>query len=107
MAAAYSNAAVCVFPSRFEGFGLPALEAMACGTATILAAASSLLEVGGDAAQFFRPGDDHELSTHICAVLEDHDRRERLIMAGLARAATFSWGRCAEETAAVYRATLR
>jgi glycosyltransferase involved in cell wall biosynthesis len=107
MSAAYSNADLCVFPSRFEGFGLPALEAMACGTATILAAATSLPEVGGDAAEYFAPGDHHELSQKMRTLLMDADHRERLVDAGLARAALFSWDRCAKETAAVYRACLQ
>jgi len=107
MSAAYSNAELCVFPSRFEGFGLPALESMACGTATILAAATSLPEVGGDAAEYFAPGDSRELSEKMRMLLEDEHQRESLVTAGLARAALFSWDRCAEETAAVYREALQ
>jgi glycosyltransferase involved in cell wall biosynthesis len=107
MSAAYSNADLCVFPSRFEGFGLPALEAMACGTATILAAATSLPEVGGDAAEYFTPGEHLELSDKMKNLLADAARREHFVDAGLARAAMFSWDRCAEETAAVYQACLQ
>jgi glycosyltransferase involved in cell wall biosynthesis len=107
MSAAYSNADIYVFPSRFEGFGLPALEAMACGTATILAAATSLPEVGGDAAEYFTPGDHHELGEKMKNLLTDPARRKHLVDAGLARAALFSWDRCAKETAAVYEASLQ
>jgi glycosyltransferase involved in cell wall biosynthesis len=107
MSAAYSNADLCVFPSRFEGFGLPALEAMACGTATILAAATSLPEVGGDAAEYFTPGDQHELIGKMKILLSDPSYRQRLIDAGFARAALFSWDRCAKETAAAYSEALQ
>ena len=106
MPAAYANADLCVFPSRFEGFGLPALEAMACGTPTILAEATSLPEVGGDAARYFAPGDASALAGQLRAILEDPAEHARLAQAGPQRAATFTWRRSAEETAAAYRSTL-
>jgi len=70
MPAAYGNARALVFPSRFEGFGLPALEAMACGTQTILANATSLPEVGGDVATYFPPKDSQELAQKILHTLK-------------------------------------
>lgn len=106
MAGAYGNAAVFVFPSRFEGFGLPAVEAMACGTATLLADGTSLPEVGGDAAAYFRPADSHDLARRLQALLEDPDVRTRLGAAGIARARQFSWRECASSTAEVYRRVL-
>lgn len=106
MASAYGNALVSVFPSRFEGFGLPALEAMACGTATILARATSLPEVGGDAALYFTPGDAAELSDAIRLVMEDDSLRENLEVSGVARASQFTWKKCAEQTVAAYASAL-
>jgi glycosyltransferase involved in cell wall biosynthesis len=106
MPAAYSNAVMCVFPSRFEGFGLPALEAMACGTPTVLARATSLPEVGGDAALYFEPGNSEDLTAVMEQVLGDDQLVSRLRVAGIGRARTFTWGKSAEETVAVYRSTL-
>lgn len=107
MSAAYGNAELCVFPSRFEGFGLPALEAMACGTPTILAAATSLPEVGGDAARYFIPGNISELATLMNEVLNSNEERARLSALGITRAAQFSWERSARETASVYESLLK
>jgi len=106
MPAAYGNAVMCVLPSRFEGFGLPALEAMACGTPTILARGSSLPEVGGDAAWYFTPGDARELGERIRELLSDDASRADLATRGIARAAGFTWHATAEATARVYAQTL-
>jgi len=106
MPAAYGHAEVCVFPSRFEGFGLPALEAMACGTPTILANATSLPEVGGDAARYFAPGDAHDLARQLRETLTSQEGRDLMVAAGLSRAAEFTWRRSAMETASAYRETL-
>lgn len=107
MASAYGNAVFTVFPSRFEGFGLPALESMACGTPTILANATSLPEVGGDAAAYFTPGDHEELAELMLELAHDQRRRTLMSTQGISHAATFSWERCAAETANVYRQTLK
>lgn len=106
MPAAYSNAAACVFPSHFEGFGLPALEAMACGTPTVLAHATSLPEVGGDAAVYFEPGDSEGLARAIEPLLYDETLRAHYRTAGVDRAALFTWRKAARETADVYRQTV-
>jgi len=106
MPGAYGNAVICVFPSRFEGFGLPALEAMACGTPTVLARATSLPEVGGEAAVYFTPGDEGELAAALRALLADDRLREERSAAGIARASGFTWRSSAEQTAAVYRSFL-
>jgi glycosyltransferase involved in cell wall biosynthesis len=106
MAAAYAHAAVFVFPSHFEGFGLPALEAMASGTPTILARASSLPEVGGDASLYFEPGAAGELADVIGEVLKDSGTRDVLVSRGLERARSFSWETAARKTAAVYEEAL-
>jgi len=102
MPAAYGNAVMCVFPSRFEGFGLPALESMACGTPTILARGSSLPEVGGNAAWYFTPGDARELAQRMQELLDDASARADLSRRGIARAATFTWNATARATAAIY-----
>ena len=102
MPSAYTHAAAFVFPSRFEGFGLPALEAMACGTPTILTNSTSLPEVGGDAAAYFQPGDVEALGAALTKVLTDHDFSRRLRLSGIQRASEFTWQRTAEQTADVY-----
>lgn len=105
MPGAYGNAEVCVFPSRFEGFGLPALEAMACGTPTLLANATSLPEVGGNAARYFIAGDPEDLAYQLTDLLTNSDARVSIRGAGIERAAGFTWRRAAEGTLAVYRST--
>lgn len=103
---AYAHADVFAFPSRFEGFGLPVLEAMACGTPTVLANTTSLPEVGGLAARYFAPGDATDLAGQLSAVLNDSEESERMSVAGKLRAGEFSWNRTARLTADVYRGVL-
>jgi glycosyltransferase involved in cell wall biosynthesis len=103
MSGAYGNALICVFPSRFEGFGLPALEAMACGTPALLAQGSSLPEVGGDAAKYFTPGDAQDLTGAIEGMLSDEQERNRMRIAGISRAQGFTWGTAAAKTAGIYQ----
>jgi len=100
--ALYSGAAAFVFPSLYEGFGLPALESMACGTPVITSNTTSLPEVAGDAALLVDPADPDELCEAMSTILSDHSLREELRRKGLIRAAEFSWKRCAELTAEVY-----
>jgi glycosyltransferase involved in cell wall biosynthesis len=106
MASAYAHAELFVFPSHFEGFGLPALEAMACNTPAVLAAATSLPEVGGDAAAYFEPGSAEDLARVITDLLADEQRCQELRVRGRERSRQFTWQQAAERTAAAYRSTL-
>jgi len=98
----YDAAALFAYPSRAEGFGLPPLEAMACGTPVIAGDGSALPEILGDAALLVPAGDTAGLTSALERVLTDDDLRRDLVQRGLARAAGFSWERCAAETLAVY-----
>jgi glycosyltransferase involved in cell wall biosynthesis len=107
LAALYRGAAVAVLPSRHEGFGLPALEAMACGAPLVAGRAGNLPDLCGDAALLVPPGDPCALAEALGAVLGDPGLAARLRVAGPRRAAGHTWRRCAEETAAVYAAVAR
>lgn len=102
LTALYRRAAAAVLPSWYEGFGLPVLEAMACGCPTISAATSSLPEVVGEAGLLFDPASADELARQIVRLVEDGSLAASLRERGLARAAGFTWRRTATETAAVY-----
>jgi glycosyltransferase involved in cell wall biosynthesis len=101
--ALYNGAAGFAFPSLYEGFGLPVLEAMACGTPVVTSNVSSLPEVAGDAALLVDPCDTEALARSLQGLLTDADLRADLRERGLRRAALFSWGRTARETVEVYR----
>jgi glycosyltransferase involved in cell wall biosynthesis len=102
----YSSAAVFAFPSLYEGFGLPLLEAMACGTPVVASRASSLPEVVGDAGVLVDPSDVDGLSVTLRDLLEDEGRRRAFSESGLRRSRLFSWRRTATETVRVYREVL-
>ena len=99
----YSAAACFVYPSFYEGFGLPVLEAMACGAAVITSNTSSLPEVAGDAALLVSPSDTKELVAAIRRLLQDTTLVQKLSEAGQNRAKRFSWERTARETLGVYQ----
>ena len=98
----YSGAVLFVFPSLYEGFGMPVLEAMACGAAVITSDRSALPEVAGDAALLVDPTSTEAIGGAILSLLHDPARREALGRAARARAAQFSWGAVAEQTIRVY-----
>ena len=102
LTALYSGAAALVYPSFYEGFGLPALEAMACGTPVITSDCSSLPEVGGDAVQYCNPNDIKSIQRAIEKVIKDPSLQEDLRKKGLARAKEFSWEKSAEEYLEVF-----
>jgi glycosyltransferase involved in cell wall biosynthesis len=101
--ALYSRADCFVFPSLYEGFGLPVLEALALGTPVACSNAASLPEVAGDAAELFDPHDPEAIAEAIRRCLEDDALRRHLMARGRARAAQFTWERCAELTLQSYR----
>lgn len=106
LAGLYSCADVFVYPSLYEGFGLPPLEAMQCGTPVIVSRRSSLPEVVGEAGLQVDPLDPDDLCEALERVLLDPSTRCALARQGLERARTFHWRRTAEETAQVYRLAL-
>ncbi|MFN2431365.1 MAG: glycosyltransferase family 4 protein [Gemmatimonadota bacterium] len=103
LARAYRAATAFVYPSLYEGFGLPPLEAMACGTPVICSDIPALREVLGDAALRLPPGDVAAWTAELRRILEDAELRASLHEAGLRRAAGYTWRRCAEATLRSYR----
>lgn len=100
--ALYSSAAVFAFPSVYEGFGLPVLEAMACGTPVICSNTSSLPEVVGDAGLALDPQNVERWADSLQRVISDSRRREAMRAAGIQQASKFTWDRTARETLQVY-----
>jgi glycosyltransferase involved in cell wall biosynthesis len=99
----YSGATLFVYPSIYEGFGLPPLEAMQCGLPVITSNTSSLPEVVGDAGIMVDPKDEDALCQAMLALLNDPSLREHFIIKGLERSQQFSWSKCAAETVAIYK----
>ena len=95
-----------IFPSLYEGFGLPVLEAMKCGTPVLTSNISSLPEIVGHAAILVDPYDEESIAFGMEQLVQDSDLRERLAREGLQQAALFSWQKAAAETLNIYRQIL-
>ena len=102
----YNGALLYVFPSFYEGFGLPALEAFACGIPVCASHSSSLPEICGNAAVFFDPTSPHDMADKISSVILNPQKAEELVQKGYARLKDFSWEKMAQETLEVYNAAL-
>ena len=102
----YRGASLFVYPSLYEGFGLPALEAMASGVPVIASSSTSLPEVVGDAGILVNPYDVDHLKEAMMELLEDEKKRGEMVKKGIARASLFSWEKCAQETLSVYEEVL-
>jgi glycosyltransferase involved in cell wall biosynthesis len=102
----YRMAEVVVFPSRYEGFGLPVLEAMACGTPVVACNASSVPEIAGEAGFLVEPDDAREMSGAILSILLQEPLAQQLRNIGLSRATAFSWRKTAQATLSIYQQVL-
>lgn len=99
----YAAADVLLYPSFYEGFGLPILEAMAVGTPVITSNVSAMPEVGGEAALYVNPESIEDIKQKLEKVLKDENIRKQMIQKGFSQAKKFSWQKCAKETAEIYK----
>ena len=99
----YKNALAFVFPSHYEGFGIPVLESFTCGCPVICSNTSSLPEIAGDGAYFFDPTSEISIKDSIQKVIENSNLREDLINKGLKQVKKFSWEKTAAQTYEIYK----
>jgi glycosyltransferase involved in cell wall biosynthesis len=102
----YASCTVCVYPSLYEGFGLPPLEAMSCGAPVIASNVPSLAETVGQAALLVPPTDVEQLAQALIDMLRDSDKRSHFSRTGLEHSSHFTWERTAQLTLEVYRQSL-
>lgn len=105
--ALYSGALLLAYPSLYEGFGMPILEAMSCGTPVLTSSRGAMAEVAGDAAVLIDPEDADAMGDAISRILEDHELREKLIARGAQRCGLFSWDETARRTQGVLREAMQ
>lgn len=103
----YSAARVLLYPSLYEGFGLPILEAMACETPVVTSNISAMSEIAGDAAYFVDPYDVEDIVLNLKEAMKDDQQREDLIGNGILQASNFTWENCAYETVDIYRELMK
>ena len=103
----YSNAKVFIYPSLYEGFGLPILEAMACKTAVITSNTSSMPEVGGDAVLYINPKSTNDIAKKLEYLLKNKQLQKELSKKGFKRSKQFTWDKTAKETYNVYKKLLK
>ncbi len=106
LACLYRAASLLLFPSLYEGFGLPVVEAMASATPVLASDVPAVREVAGNAADFFDPNDVDTMKTALLRLLGDPERQAELVTRGLERAREFSWQQCARQTLAIYRSAV-
>ncbi len=106
LTALYENAEAFLFPSWLEGFGLPIVESMACGTPVVTSGTSAMPEIAGPAAVYVDPESPHGIASAMAALLRDPQHRDRLVKLGLERAQKFDWEKAAQATATVLRDTI-
>ncbi len=106
LASWYAGAAVFVYPSLYEGFGIPPLEAMSCECPVVCSKAGSIPEVVGNAAEFFDPYQPESIADALLRVLDSSDRTKELIRLGREQVKRFSWEKCVEETCLVYQSLI-
>lgn len=106
LAHVYNLATIFIYPSLYEGFGIPPLEAMSCGTAVIASNAASLPEACGDAVEYIRPNNVNEISQKIALLVNDNEKRKLLIQKGFDHAKQFTWDKAAKEHLEVFEKVL-